>query len=80
MPTAIATGNIAHTHVIFQTDLGAIIMNNESLYQITMYMVKKMFSDNLISKEEYAEIDTKMREKYCPIFGTLFTDIDLINL
>lgn len=53
-------------------------MRREKLYQITMSMVKKMLSDGLISKEEYAKIDIEMKEKYKPIFSTLFSDIDLI--
>lgn len=53
-------------------------MKREKLYQATMCYVKKMLDENLISKDEYSVIDTKMREKYKPIFGTLFADIDLI--
>lgn len=50
----------------------------EKLYQITMNIAKRMLADGLISKEEYAIIDTKMKEKYQPTLGTLFADIDLI--
>lgn len=53
-------------------------MKREKLYQITMSMAKRMLDDGLISKEEYAIIDTKMKEKYRPTLGTLFADIDLI--
>lgn len=53
-------------------------MRREKLYQITMSMAKRMLDDGLISKEEYAIIDTKMKEKYQPTLGTLFADIDLI--
>lgn len=53
-------------------------MKREKLYQITMSIAKRMLDDGLISKEEYAIIDTKMQEKYRPTLGTLFADIDLI--
>lgn len=53
-------------------------LKREKLYQITMSMAKRMLDDGLISKEEYAIIDTKMQEKYRPTLGTLFADIDLI--
>ena len=53
-------------------------MRREKLYQITMSIAKRMLADGLISKEEYAMIDTKMKEKYQPTLGTLFADIDLI--
>lgn len=58
--------------------MNKVQMRREKLYQITMSMVKKMLSDGLISKEEYAKIDIEMKEKYKPIFSTLFSDIDLI--
>jgi ribonuclease HII len=53
-------------------------MKREKLYQATMSLVRNMLENGLISREEYAVIDTKMREKYNPTLGTLFSDIDLI--
>jgi len=52
--------------------------SNEKLYQATMGMARKMLSEGLISREEYCRIDTIFLEKYHPVFGTLFSDIDLI--
>lgn len=48
---------------------------NELMYQATMGIVRKMLRDGLISEEEYRQIDTMFREKYSPIFGTLFVDL-----
>ena len=53
-------------------------MAREKLYQTTMSIARKMLKNSLISKEEYAVIDTKMQEKYQPTLGTLFADIDLL--
>lgn len=53
-------------------------LNKEKLYQTTMSIARRMLKNDLISKEEYAVIDTKMQEKYHPILGTLFADIDLL--
>ena len=53
-------------------------MRREKLYQVTMCMVKRLLGLGIITREEYAEIDTRMREKYEPSLGTLFADIDLI--
>nr|DAN97826.1 MAG TPA: hypothetical protein [Caudoviricetes sp.]DAQ88137.1 MAG TPA: hypothetical protein [Caudoviricetes sp.]DAS88918.1 MAG TPA: hypothetical protein [Caudoviricetes sp.] len=50
----------------------------EITYQITMNYVKKMFIQNLISKEEYMDFESKMKEKYTPIAGSIYSDIDLI--
>lgn len=46
----------------------------EKLYQASMNMFQTMLKDGIITKEQYAIIDTKMREKYQPIIGTLFSD------
>lgn len=58
-------------------------MNNsldtiEIIYQITMNYAKKMLVRELISKEEYMDFESKMREKYKPIIGSIYSDIDLI--
>lgn len=47
---------------------------NEITYLITMKLFRKMLKSGLISEKEYAVIDTKMREKYRPKIGTLFTE------
>lgn len=48
-------------------------------YQATMSIVKKLFTDGLITETEYAEFDTKMQAKYRPIFGTLFSEYPLTS-
>ncbi len=52
---------------------------NEKLYQTTMYFVRKILSEGIISEEEYRQIDTIFLEKYKPVFGTLFSDISLTS-
>ena len=52
--------------------------NSEIIYQMTMNAARKMLKDGLISEDEYRVFETKMREKYCPKIGVLFSDIDLI--
>ena len=52
-------------------------MAREKLYQTTMSIARRMLRNSLISKEEYAVIDTKMREKYRPKIGTIFVKIPL---
>lgn len=46
----------------------------EEIYQASMNMFLAMLEMGLITKEQYAVIDTKMREKYRPVFGTLFSE------
>ena len=50
----------------------------EILFQMTMSMARQMLEKGMISNEEYKQFDTKMQQKYHPIFGTLFSDINLI--
>ena len=49
-------------------------MRREKLYQITMSLVRGMLAQGLITKEEYAEIDTIFCDKYRPILGSLFSE------
>lgn len=76
--TAIIIENTAATDVIFLHDLEVKKMDiqKEAMYQVTMSIVKKMFHANLISEEEYRQIDTMFREKYEPKIGTLFVDLE----
>lgn len=50
----------------------------ESTYQIIMNYAKKMLIKGHISKEEYMDFETKMKEKYKPIIGPIYSEIDLI--
>ena len=52
---------------------------NEILYLATMSVAKKLLRNGLITEGEYLAFDTKMREKYAPKFGVLFSEIDLTN-
>lgn len=51
---------------------------NEIAYQVTMSTAMQMLKKGLISKEEYCQFETKMKEKYSPIIGDLLSNIDLI--
>ena len=53
-------------------------LNREKLYGITMAHAARMLSEGLITEEQYAIFDTKMLEKYRPVFGTLLSAHDLI--
>ena len=47
------------------------------VFQMTMSAARQMLEKGLISEDEYKQFDTKMQQKYRPIFGTLFSNIDL---
>ena len=51
----------------------------EIVFQMTMSAARQMFEKGLISEDDYKQFDTKMQQKYRPIFGTLFSNIDLIQ-
>ena len=50
----------------------------EIVFQMTMSAARQMLEKGLISEDEYKQFDTKMQQKCRPIFGTLFSNIDLI--
>lgn len=81
---AAKTGNTAPANAISRTDLVVTAMSksdfrNEKLYQATMSMARRMLSEELISEEEYRQIDTIFLAKYRPVFGTLLSDISLTS-
>jgi hypothetical protein len=43
----------------------------ERLYQATLSIARAMLRGGLITEDELTIIDTKMREKYRPLLGTL---------
>ncbi len=49
----------------------------EVVYQMTMAAAREMLSRGIITREEYDRFDTKMQQKYSPIFGNLLTLPDL---
>ena len=50
----------------------------EIVYQMTMSAARQMLEKGLIPDEQYQKYDTKMRQKYTPIIGTLWSSNDLI--
>ncbi len=76
-------GSIVVMSAISQTDSEMAVLDreqfrNEKLYQSTMSLVKVMLKEGLISEDEYHKINTIFSQKYEPIFGTLFSDFDLL--
>ena len=45
----------------------------EIVFQMTMSAARQMLEKGLISVDDYKQFDTKMQQKYRPIFGTLFS-------
>lgn len=46
-------------------------MRREKLYQATMFLIRAMLSQELLSEDEYAEINTIFLDKYCPVLGSI---------
>ena len=51
----------------------------EMTYQMVMRASWKMLQSGLLSEDEYLAFEAKMREKYRPVIGVLFSDIDLLS-
>ena len=50
----------------------------EKDYQVSLHLAKTLLQKGLLTDEEYAIIDTKLREKYRPLFGTLLSENHLL--
>lgn len=50
----------------------------EMQYQTAISIVKNLLCQGLLTEDEYAVIDTKLREDFDPILGTLLSDNCLI--
>ena len=50
----------------------------EIVYQMTMNVVRILMEEQCITKEQYKQFDEIMRQKYKPIFGGLFTNLNLL--
>lgn len=57
------------------SEVNSVNLQNELMYQMTMSIARKMFSEGLMTEDEYRQIDTMFREKYQPKIGTLFVDL-----
>ncbi|MBR2087250.1 MAG: hypothetical protein IJ906_08970 [Oscillospiraceae bacterium] len=55
--------------------MNSVDLQNELMYQMTMSIARRMFSEGLMTEDEYRQIDTMFREKYQPKIGTLFVDL-----
>ena len=57
------------------SEVNSVNLQNELMYQMTMSIARRMFSEGLMTEDEYRQIDTIFREKYQPKIGTLFVDL-----
>lgn len=50
---------------------------DETLYQATMSMARKLLDDGVIDEENYKKIQAHFLEKYQPIIGSLYPGNEL---
>ena len=53
------------------------ILEREADYQASMLMFRSLLEKGILTAEEYKTAEQMMKEKYAPIVGTLFSDIEL---
>ena len=51
----------------------------ELQYQIAVSIAKELLSQGLLTKEEFAVINTKLKNDFKPTLGTLLSENDLIK-
>lgn len=49
-------------------------IRNDMLYHTALSIAKDMLKSNLITEDEFAEIDTILLRKYQPYLGTLLSE------
>ena len=52
---------------------------DELTYEVTMSIFRNLYKNGIITAEEYAIIDTRLRAKSTPLLGTLYPQKPLIN-
>jgi ATP-dependent protease ClpP protease subunit len=45
--------------------------DREKNYRVSISIIKSLLSKGIISEKDYRKIDTKLAQKYCPVFGNL---------
>ena len=50
------------------------VFNAELQYQIAVSIAKELLSQGLLTKEEFAVIDTKLKNDFKPTLGTLLSE------
>lgn len=50
----------------------------EIVFQTTMTAARKMLENGLITREQYEKFDTRMQQKYQPVFGSLLSKVNLL--
>ena len=53
------------------------VFNAELQYQIAVSIAKELLSQGLLTKEEFAVINTKLKNDFKPTLGTLLSENDL---
>lgn len=46
---------------------------NESTFQMTLYLARTMLADKLITEKEYRDFKKEIIKRYEPFFGDLYT-------
>ena len=53
--------------------------NREKNYLLTMRMAKKMLEAGIITTDEYGRLDKLFLDKYNPVLGRVYSELDLIS-
>lgn len=75
---ATAIGSSAPTHAILHTGLKVYAMDkrsfqNETTFQVTMHLARKMMAAKLITEKEYRDFEQATIRQYQPFSGDLYT-------
>ena len=54
-------------------DMDKRSFQNETTFQVTMYLARRMLAEKLITGKEYRDFVQEMIRRYQPLFGDLYT-------
>ena len=52
---------------------------NEVSYLVTMLLFRKMMDESMLSQDDYEAINARMKQKYDPKIGSLFTLVQVVD-
>lgn len=60
--------------------MGDVVMSkNEVSYLVTMLLFRKMMDESMLSQDDYEAINARMKQKYDPKIGNLFTSDQVVD-
>ena len=72
--------NTALTNATLLFGMGGVVMSkNEVSCLVTILLFRKMMDESMLSQDDYEAINARMKRKYDPKIGSLFTSVQVVD-